>query len=212
MLPEQPERGNLSLIERGRGVPIICLLGRYSLADRRDARGERRQFACRTVNISKHAMALAAPVNGKSGERVIAHIDGLGRLQGNVDRLLERGFVMTIVANDEERAALGDKIEWLDKHKNLEAPDGRIHKRFMPENPYSTLLLQDGTIMTCLVIDVSVSGAAISADTVPEIGTVLAVGKAIGRVVRCFAGGFAVKFVDLYRLDSVEALVMRPIC
>src|SRR6266508_3219789 len=196
MLPEQLEasRPGVDRAPTGDIRIIINLPGRYSLADRRDARGERRQFACRTVNISKHAIALAAPVNGKLGERVIADIDELGRLQGNVGQLLERGFVMTIAANDEERAALAGKIDWLDKHKNLEVPDGRTHKRFMPENPYSTLLLHDGNIMTCLVIDISDSEAAISADTVPEIGTVLAVGKVIGRVVRHFAGGFAVKF------------------
>src|SRR2546426_3704967 len=85
MLPEQLERGDLALIEGRRDIRIIINLpGRYSLADRRDARGERRQFACRTVNISKDAMVLAAPVNGKLGERVIADIDELGRLQGNV--------------------------------------------------------------------------------------------------------------------------------
>ena len=209
MLPEQLERGDLAWVERRRDIRIIVSLpGRYSLADRRDARGERRQFACRAVSISNHAMALAAPVNGKLGERVIADIDELGKLQGIVGHLLERGFVMAIAASDEDRATLADKIEWLEKHKNLEVPDGRTHKRFMPENPYSTLALHDGTIMTCFVIDISVSGAAVSADTVPAIGTVLAVGKAIGRVVRHFAGGFAVKFVDLHNLDSIEALVM----
>jgi hypothetical protein len=209
MLPEQLDGGDLYWVECRRDIRIIISLpGRYSLADRRDVQGERRQFACRAINISNHAIGLAAPVNGKLGERVIADIDRLGRLQGNVARLLERGFVMSIAASDEERAALVDKIEWLEKHKNLEVPDGRTHKRFMPENPYSTLALHDGTIMTCFVIDISVSGAAVSADTVPAIGTVLAVGKAIGRVVRHFAGGFAVKFVDLHKPDSLEALVM----
>jgi len=135
MLPEQLDGGDLYWSESRRDIRIIISLpGRYSLADRRDARGERRQFACRAVNISNHAIALAAPVNGKLGERVIADIDRLGRLQGNVVRLLERGFVMTIAASDEERAALADKIEWLEKHKNLEVPDEHSHERFMPEN------------------------------------------------------------------------------
>src|SRR6266508_3607628 len=136
MLPEQVEasRPGVDRAPTGDIRIIISLPGRYSLADRRDARGERRQFACRAVNISNHAIALAAPVNGKLGERVIADIDRLGRLQGNVVRLLERGFVMTIAASDEERAALADKIEWLEKHKNLEVPDEHSHERFMPEN------------------------------------------------------------------------------
>jgi len=58
-------------------------------------------------------------------------------------------------------------------------------------------LLADGTVRTCFIIDVSVTGAAVSTDFVPEIGTVLAVGKAVGRVSRHFDGGFAVQFIQV---------------
>ena len=52
------------------------------------------------------------------------------------------------------------------------------------------------------MIDVSVSGAAVSAELQPEIGTPLAVGACIGRVVRHLANGFAVQFVEpLSRID-----------
>jgi hypothetical protein len=213
MPPEKLECGDLMWVERRRDVRIIISLpGRYSLADRRDAQGERRQFACRAINISKHAIGLATPVIGRLGERVIADIDGLPRLEGVITRILgERGFVMSIFADDEKRAALVGKIEWLDSHKNLEVSDGRTRKRFVPQNPHSTLVLHDGTVASCFVIDISASGAAVSADNVPAIGTVLAIGKVVGRVVRHFVGGFAVKFIDCHDADSIESLVMRAV-
>ena len=65
-------------------------------------------------------------------------------------------------------------------------------------------MLPGGSIQSCLVIDLSVSGAAVSAETVPDIGTVLAVGKIIGRVVRHLQGGFAVHFVECQSPDEVE--------
>jgi hypothetical protein len=70
------------------------------------------------------------------------------------------------------------------------------------------LLFADGSAETCLVLDFSLTGAAISADTVPDIGTVLAVGSVVGRVVRYFAEGFAVHFIERQSRDTVEALVI----
>jgi len=204
------EFGDVVFVERRRDVRIIVSIpGRYSLSDRRDARGERRVFACRAVNVSPHAIALATPVNGNVGERVFAHIDHLGKLEGPVVRPLERGFVMNIVASEEERDRLAAKIEWLESYKNHDAQDLRADGRMVPANPYSKMVLSDGSVETCLVLDLSVSGAAISADTVPEVGTVLAIGRVVGRVVRHFVGGFGVQFVERQNPHVVEAMVIR---
>jgi hypothetical protein len=205
----QAQLGEFDSVERQSDVRVIVNIpGRYSLSDRRDARGERRVFACRAVNVSPRAIALAAVVNGKVGERVIAHLEHLGKLEGPIVRVLEHGFVMNIAANDEERARLAAKIAWLESHKNHEASNRRADERMVPANPYSKMILPDGTVETCLVLDLSVSGAAISADTVPEIGTVLAVGSVVGRVVRQFVGGFAVQFVERQSQYSVEGMVV----
>ncbi len=57
----------------------VNLLGRYMLADRRE-------FPCQVVNMSPGGMALIAPVAGAPGERIIAYVDHLGRLEGHVAR------------------------------------------------------------------------------------------------------------------------------
>ena len=207
---DDAELDDVVFVERRHDVRIIVNIpGRFSLSDRRDARGERRVFACRAVNLSACAVALASPVNAKVGERVLAHIDHLGKLEGAVVRGLERGFVMSISASAEERDKLADTIEWLEKHKNHDVADSRADERMVPTNPYSRIILPNGSRETCLVLDLSVSGAAISADTVPDIGTVLAVGIVVGRVVRHFDGGFAVQFVERQSRHNVEVLVIR---
>lgn len=191
------------------GVRVLANIpGRYSLADLRNSRGERRVFACRAVNLSCRAIALAAPVKGKVGDRVIAHIDRLGKLEGPIERLLERGFVMNIAASPDERSNLAAKIAWLESLKNHEVPDRRSDKRTIPANPNSKMILPDGRVENCLVLDVSVSGVAVSADTIPSVGTILAVGSVVGRVVRHFADGFAVQFVQRQHHASVEAMVI----
>jgi hypothetical protein len=211
IMPGLPPDLDLVVRERRSDVRIVVSLpGRYSLANRRNTRGERRQFACRAINISCSGVALAVPVQGALGERVLADIEHFGKLEGTIERLLDnRGFVARIAASDEEREKLVDKIDWFEKHKNLEVPDKRTQARFVPDDPYSILLLADGSMVTCFVIDLSVSGAAVSADLVPEIGTVLAVGKVVGRVARHFSGGFAVQFVQVQDRENVEALALR---
>src|SRR5437660_5827900 len=69
----------------------VNLLGRYMLADRRE-------FPCQVANMSPGGMALIAPVAGEPGERIIAYVDHLGRLEGKIARQFENGFAMTIAA------------------------------------------------------------------------------------------------------------------
>ncbi|MDB5601869.1 MAG: PilZ protein [Xanthobacteraceae bacterium] len=188
---------------------ITSLAGRYMLGSKRDAQGNRREFACRALNMSPQIMLLAAPVVAPVGERVIAHLDQFGKLEGVITRLLERGFIMNLSGSEEEQAKRAAKLIWLENHKNHDVNDVRKHGRIVPRNPYSTLVLPDGQTMTCLVIDMSVSGAAVSADIMPEIGMPLALGKVVGRVRRQFAEGFAIQFVETQDLETMEERLIR---
>src|SRR6476620_5731283 len=84
----------------------VNLLGRYMLADRRE-------FPCQVVNMSPGGMALVAPVMAQLGERVIAYIDHVGRLEGICTRHLENGFASTIGATARKRDKLAAQLTWL---------------------------------------------------------------------------------------------------
>src|SRR5580704_8424628 len=61
----RPEGSAFDHTERRAEVRVdIRIAGKFSLANKRDAKGDRRKFACRTINISQSAMVLAAPVAG----------------------------------------------------------------------------------------------------------------------------------------------------
>jgi len=175
---------------------IVNVAAQFSLADRRNRRGARRVFQCRAVYLSTRAAGFVSPARVKVGERIIAHIERLGRLEGVVQCVLERGFLMNILAGKTECERLADKIEWLEKHKNHDVTERRADPRMTPANMYSRVVLPDGNSETCHVLNISASGAALSADAVPEVGTVLIVGRVVGHVVRHFDGGFAVQFIE----------------
>jgi PilZ domain len=188
----------------------VRLGGRYSLANRMDAKGNRREFACRTSRVSPFQMMIAAPVVGKVGERVISYFGEFGQLYGWVTDTVAGGFLLDLAVSKARREKLADTLTWLDRQqRNPDVRDARAQSRIVPHNPHSTLMFADGTTSGCFVIDMSVSGAAVSADTQPEVGTPLAVGAAVGRVVRHFREGFAVRFVKAQDEDRLEDLVIR---
>jgi len=175
----------------------VNLLGRYMLADRRE-------FPCQVVNMSPGGMALIAPVAGEPGERVIAYVDHLGRLEGKIARQFENGFAMTIAATTRKRDKLAAQLTWLANRHILSLPEDRRHGRITPRNPAGRLILANGVNIAVRVIDISESGAAISTTERPEIGSPVTIGKIPGRVVRHLEEGIAIEFTRLQHSDFLE--------
>lgn len=167
-------------------------------------------FACRIQRISPERMSLTAPFCGEPGERVTTHFEEFGVLRGKIQRTMGFGFVLTLRLSRAEREKLAHKVHWFEQHRNKVVTDQRRHKRIMPRNPQSSLILADGSQLTCFVIDMSASGAAVSADILPDIGTPLALGRAVGRVVRHLKPGFAIRFVEPQPVDALEARLIKP--
>ena len=145
------------------------------------------------------------------GETVTAHFDEFGILRGKISRKLPSGFVMDLTLSDRERNKLGGKIIWQKKKVHEQVPDKREHKRVLPRDPRTILTLADGTQIPCFVIDISQSGAAVSADIWPGLGTPMALGKLVGRVVRYLDVGFALQFIQLQEMDQLEVLMAPPV-
>ena len=175
----------------------VNLLGRYMLADRRE-------FPCQVINMSPGGMALIAPVAGAAGERIIAYVDHLGRLEGHIARVFQNGFAMTIGATARKRDQLAAQLTWLANRHILGLPEDRRHGRIVPRNPIGRLIMPNGVNLTCRIIDVSQSGAGIATDQRPAIGSIVTLGKVQGRVVRHLEDGFAIEFTRLQHPDFLE--------
>jgi hypothetical protein len=175
----------------------VNLLGRYMLADRRE-------FPCQVVNMSPGGMAVIAPVGGNTGERVIAYVDHLGRVEGQIARLFQNGFAMTISATARKRDKLAAQLTWLANRHILGLPEDRRHGRIVPRNPIGRLIMPNGVNITCRIIDVSESGAGIATDHRPPVGALVTLGKVQGRVVRHLEDGFAIEFTRLLHPDFLE--------
>src|SRR5580700_8495917 len=129
----------------------VHLLGRYMLPDRRE-------FPCQIINMSPGGLALLAPGIGNVGDRVIAYLDHIGRVEGKITRIIDNGFAMTIGATARKRDKLAAQLTWLANRDILGLPEDRRHGRIVPRNPVGRLIMPNGVNLTCRIIDVSQSG------------------------------------------------------
>ena len=165
----------------------VVVLGRYMLADRRE-------FPCQTINMSLGGLALFAPVKGAIGERVVVYLDQLGRVEGTIVRHLENGFALQTKLPMMKRDRLANQLTWLANRHALGMKEDRRHERITPTHARSTLILADGREYHVSLIDISLSGCAITSDIKLDIGTPVTVGRTSGQVVRVFSTGIAVEF------------------
>lgn len=189
----------------------VAVLGNYTLPNWYDPQGKLRTFACRTTRVSPFRMMADVPVVGKVGDRLSTYFQDFGKFDASITETQTGRFLIELEMTRPMREKFASKLTWLEKkQKEPSLADLRKDARIIPTTPHSIMTLADGTTQPCLVIDMSPSGVAVSAQLQPQIGTPLAVGACIGRVVRLLPDGFAVKFVGpLNRFELERRLVTR---
>lgn len=176
----------------------VKIYGRYMLEDRSE-------YPCHVIDMSPGDVALRADRPGALGEKVIAYLDHIGRVEGVVTRIIDGGFAMQLIASERKRDKLAAQLTWLANRHELDLPEDRRHERVSPRNPMTTLELADGSQYKCRIIDLSLSGAAIEVDAKPELGQPVLLGTMRGRVVRHFLEGIAIEFAAVQREEVLVA-------
>jgi hypothetical protein len=194
-----------------RGVNV-ALDGHYTLPNWYDPEGKLRTFSCRTNRVSPYRMIVDVPVVGKVGDYLTSYFRDFGKLDGRISDTKPGCFLLELDVTHATRERIANKLTWLEeKQKDPEIIDLRKNPRVIPAKSHTTLTLADGGVHECFVIDMSVTGAAVSAQVELEVGTPLAIGACVGRVVRASASGVAVRFVEKQNQYELERLVIRPL-
>lgn len=191
LAPSKMERRNFQRVR-------IKIYGRFMLEDRSE-------HPCQVIDMSPGNVAFRADRQGAPGEKVIAYLDHIGRVEGVVTRTLDDGFAMTVIASDRKKDKLAAQLTWLANRHELDLPEDRRHERVAPRNPLSTLQLSDGRQYQCRIIDLSLSGAAVEIDVRPALGVQVILGTMRGRVVRHFEDGVAIEFAVVQPPESLDS-------
>lgn len=166
----------------------LSLLGRYMLSSRRE-------YPCQTLDMSPGGLALVAPVRGLIGERIVVYVEHLGRIEGQIVRHTDLGIALSIGATLRKRDKLASQLTWLANRQSLGLPEDRRHERIVPRHTAVLVRPANGAEVTARLIDVSLSGAALTLADRPAIGTGITLGQTPAKVVRHFEGGVAVEFL-----------------
>ena len=200
LLDTDPASAPLTSEDRRYHRVKVDLLGRYMLEDRRE-------FPCQVIDMSPGGLAMIAPACGRLGERVVAYIDHVGRLEGLIARMFPGGFSMTIAASQRKRDKLAAQLTWLANRHILDLPEDRRHQRVANRDQTVTMVMADGSLEQCAIVDLSVSGVAVASRSRPPMGSTVQVGKVPGRVVRHLENGFAVEFSRVQNPDLLKTTI-----
>lgn len=180
----RPRAASLPRFQRVR----VRINGRYMLPDRQE-------FPCEVTEMSPGDCWIDGQVPPLAGQTVVAYLDQLGRIEGQVAEAGNGGFRLELAISPRKRDRLATQLTWLANKDALALPEDRRHERIVPDIRMSELRLDSGVTTPCKVIDISLSGAGIETPTRPPVGTLAHLGRLRVRVVRHFGDGIGLEFL-----------------
>ena len=164
-------------------------LGRYLLADGRE-------FRCTVSDISSRGIALIAPEKGAVGELIVVYIDRLGRLAGEIVRILADGLIVKLTMSTRASKRFAQRLCELPENRPLQnSPESRREPRVELEGEELRVVSLDGTIGK--IVNLSMTGAEVKVSARPAIGTLVQLGRTRGKIVRHTPCGVGIEFVDV---------------
>ncbi len=164
--------------------------------------GEGEEFTCTTVDVCAGGLRINLARSLSRGENLVLYIDGIGRVEGIVARVLnEIGYAVQFNVPPRKRDKIADQLTWLINKDRMGLTDERDAER-RPGGGQVIAIYGKGTSIACAVADVSIFGVALkTAGPRPMIGDRVQIGERAGTCVRYIEGGFAVDFRTLHGTD-----------
>ncbi len=166
----------------------VELLGKLLLPDRTE-------HNCVSINISAGGALVATRAIAKVNDKIIINLDVINQLEAVVVRNIpDDKMALKFFASSRKREQIVNKLTWMVNQKEFSGLEARRHKRESLDNVFSIFAISVNHVYSCQIVDLSISGAAIRADTVPPVGTHIKLGQTLGVVVRHIPDGFAIQF------------------
>ncbi len=165
----------------------IVMFGRFMLPDMSE-------HPCQVARVNTESAVFLTNLDVPAGVQIVAYIDELGRIEAQVADPIPGGFGVNFSLTASRLQRFKERLDWLKSKDSEDSIEQRRHERFEPVESKSHITLPDGRVYPCEVIDISMSGAAVSTDVMPSLGTYVMLGKMRGRVVRYIENGVAIEF------------------
>ena len=171
--------------QAGAGPTVI--FGRFMLPDMSE-------HPCQIASLSLSKVKMLTNLEVPIGVQIVAYIEEFGRIEGQIIQHIPGGFELGFELNEKRRERFKSRLKWLRDKASGNVEEARRHPRYEPSDAKSHITLPDGRTYPCQVIDISLSGAALTTEVLPALGTTIMLGKMKGRVVRYLPNGLAIEF------------------
>jgi hypothetical protein len=158
---------------------------------------------CRVVDLSLGGAGVECPEMPPLQTFVVLYVEGFGRYEAVVTRMVRGVLGLRFVFNDVKRKRLAEKLERYVETGALEETAHRRHRRAAGPSTAS-FICENGERVPCEVTDISLTGASLKTHARPLIGETIRIGRLYARVVRYHERGIGVVFRAL-PLEGVQA-------
>jgi len=166
------------------------LFGRFMMPDRSE-------HASQVKGMTPHSATFTCEQAPRVGEHIIAYIEEIGRVEGDVSTAGNGEFDLEFTVPESKRNKIAAKLNWLEAKARDDAAENRRHSRHEPNAADTILTMPDGRRYACEILDMSLSGASLKIAVIPSIGTQVTLGRMRGTVTRVHENGIALEFAHV---------------
>ena len=171
-------------------------LGRYLLASGQE-------FACRARDVSLVGLALSGPLAGRSGERVVAYLDRLGRVEGVLMRVTRSMFAIQFAGGEARQRRLRRRLVDIFQDE-MAIFTGEARSASDPTAPRVVVVRAPCGDLCGELIAISFEAAEVAMEGPPAVGSPVRLLGRLGFVARQQPGEVLIEF-DLSQAHATAA-------
>jgi hypothetical protein len=156
--------------------------------------GDQREAPCKVFDLSPGGARISCEFELPAGTTVILYVDDFGRFEGTIVRLSGGDFGVQFVCSALKRERVAEQLTVFLNKDLVDESALRRHDR-KPTRGLARFTRTSGEIVSCEVLDLSMSGVSLQTVARPPIGEVVLIGQMAGRIARHHESGIAIEFV-----------------
>lgn len=150
--------------------------------------------SCRIVDLSPGGARILCEAELPAATNVVLYIDDFGRFEGSIVRLSGGDYGVQFHCSALKRERIAEQLTVFLNREFVDDATLRRHDR-KPQRGLARFTRANGEVMSCEVLDLSISGVSLETSARPPLGEIVLIGQMAGRVARHHERGFAIEFV-----------------
>jgi len=197
------------ILERARADRRRYRRVRVDLPGRLFIPGDEREAACSVLDMSAGGARLQCEFVPPLDTAIVLYIEGFGRFEGTVVRTEEGDFGVRFNCSALKRERVAEQLTL---HLNKAQVDNSVLRRHerAPTRGMARFTRANGDIVSCEVLDLSLSGVSLKTEQRPPVGEFVLIGQMAGRVARHHEDGIAIEFIGNANGTTAASEPPRP--